>query len=160
MVQANRKGSSQTNRLSVASALDDRTSQGMSESGNTSASRTSSLSDSSGPDEEKPKMNPLKQFETEDFPPEQPLDASRTSLVFDDDFQDGDPNQNTLNHIDPNSKPQLQSETVSELIVNVDQRRSAFYCSPLFWLILIAVMLIPAAVLYEMQYGLISGTKI
>ena len=92
---APRKTSAQPSRNSFA--LDDRASQNFATADQNN--RNSVVYASSG-EEEKTEANDnsidhLKKFETSDFPPEPPLDASRTSLVItDEDLSENDRTQN------------------------------------------------------------------
>lgn len=136
-------------------ALDDRSSQIL----NTSSdrrNRDSSLS-GSGSEEEKPEVNDnredhLREFETSEFPPEPPLDASRTSLVSSEDMPHNGNHESS--HVESTSD-QPREMKPSEETKLTENRRSFQLTDPGVIVALVGLLVLLLAVFLELKYSFI-----
>ncbi len=138
------------NRHSLA--LDDRSSQIL--SAPEQSTRNSSFS-GSGSEEEKPdlddnKKDHLSQFETNEFPPEPPLDASRTSLVSHEDQSEND--QNETGH---STSDQPTASTADEEQSVATTGRSVNFENHYMLLAIIGLLVLMVAVFLELKYSFI-----
>eukprot|EP00794_Sanderia_malayensis_P010010 gene10010-11033_t len=141
-------------------ALDDRASQvftSSSEQGN----RSSSVS-GSGSEEDKPEANDnnmrqdqLREFETnEEFPPEPPLDASRTSLVSHEDVSDYDRKEATQEKPAPMENPNEIEPSKEEKSAHV-LKRNVLLDNQFVLFSLVGLLILVIAILLELKYNLI-----
>ena len=136
-------------------ALDDRSSQIL----NTSSdrrNRDSSLS-GSGSEEEKPEVNDnredhLREFETSEFPPEPPLDASRTSLVSSEDMPHNGNHESS--HVESTSDQPSEMKPSEETKLT-ENRRSFQLTDPGVIVALVGLLVLLLAVFLELKYSFI-----
>ena len=150
---ASRKASNQPSRNSLA--LDDRASQILTPG---EQSNRDSMTSGSGSEEEKSEVNEnnvdhLREFETSEFPPEPPLDASRTSLNVPDDYQQ---------ESDRAESDRAASDSVEEdemparlEVVTSSEQLGFLKTHPTLMALIVGLVALLIAVLVEMRFNII-----
>ena len=147
-----RKTSAQTSRNSFA--LDDRASQNFStpdQNNRNSAVYPSSVDDDKTEANDND-LDHLKKFETSDFPPDPPLDASRTSLVVtDEDLSENDRTQHEVESAD---------EIKRNLQVNEEKpagESENFFTSKYFILpFILGLLVLLIGIILEMKFNVLN----
>lgn len=150
---ASRKASSQPSRNSLA--LDDRASQILTPG---EQSNRDSMTSGSGSEEEKSEVNEngldhLREFETSEFPPEPPLDASRTSLNVPDDYmQESDRAESDRAASDSVEEDEMPARIE---VVTSSERQSFLKTHPTLMAIIVGLIALLIAVVVEMRFNVI-----